>query len=433
MTSLSGVDIKRHLNLFSLYLLYCGAFLYFSIPSLGRPLLELFLVASTISVLWHLPKIWRSPVFLLLGSCVLLQIASWVYCKQNFPQYAGSSPDLKRLGHLFLFVPIAWTLQANSRRPWMLMVLFFAGLSLAPFSMGNGVNEFLGAERPGFGFRNAQHAALMFAMSLVALVAFRKRAFDYCGFAKNVAFLALAFAVLYCVAIVAIADTRGVFLGLLAGVLLAGMVLLLKSMRPKRREVLMVVTLAMIMAASLSLMSNPFFRWLSEVETVKLLVSGDTSSIPKDTSSGIRIHTWIEGWKWFVRSPLVGWGENGKNLAIKESSALPESVRNEFGHLHNSYMETLVNNGILGLAFLIALHVWIGGTVIKACRQKGIKDVQFFSLVAGTLWLTANFFESFMFYRTGVMVFGISSASLLAASGYNFGVSSPADRNERLS
>jgi len=127
----------------------------------------------------------------------------------------------------------------------------------------------------------------------------------------------------------------------------------------------------------------------------------------------------------------VGWGENGKNLAIKESSTLPEAVRNEFGHLHNSYLETLVNNGILGITLLFALHAWLGITVIKACRKRGVGDVRVFLVVAGVLWLTANFFESFMFYRSGVMVFGVVSASLLIASGYNFGLSSPMAVKER--
>lgn len=431
MISLSVPDFEKYINRFSLYLLYSGVALYFCIPLLGRSLMELFLIVSIFSVLWSLPKIWRSPVFLMLGACVLVQVASWFYCKQNFPQYAGSDPDLKRLGHLFLFLPIAWTLKQNSRAPWVLMTLFFVGLCITPFTCGDGFEAFFDGKRSAFGFRNAEHAALMFAIPLVALVVFRKRAFDCYDFARKKVVVVLSIAMLYCVSIVAIANTRGVFLGLLAGVLAAGVGMLLKNFKPKKRETLVVVALAMMMALSLSMTPNPLTKWLNEVETVKLLLSGDTSSIPKDTSSGIRIHTWVEGWKWFGRSPWVGWGENGKNLAIKESSALPEAIRIEFGHLHNSYIETLVNNGLLGIALLFALHAWLGATIFKGCRQRGIRDAQVFSLVAGALWLTANFFESFMFYRSGVMMFGIGSASLLTVSGYNFGVSSSAAINER--
>jgi len=426
MISLSGADSKKLFNLFLLYLLYSGALLYFCSPSLGRPLMELFLIASTLSLLWHLPQVWRSPVFFLLGASILVQIASWLYCKQHFPQYAESNPDLKRLGHLFMFLPIAWALRANRRSPWVLVSLFFMGLCLAPFTRGGGFEEFLDGERTGFGFRNAEHTSMVFAISLVALVVFRKRAFDFFASARTAVAAVLVVAVIYCVGILAITNTRGVLLGLLGGIVAAGIGVLLKSVKPKRRDVLVVVALGAIVAISLSMMENPFARWMEEVATVKSLAYGDTSSIPKDTSSGIRIHTWLEGWKWFERSPWVGWGENGKNMAIKESSELPEAIRLEFGHLHNSYMETLVNNGLLGMGLLIALHVWLAATIVKASRARGIRDVQVFSLVAGVLWLTANFFESFMFYRSGVMMFGIGSAALLTASGYSFGATSPA-------
>lgn len=424
MVSLSGADLKNKFHLISLYLLYSGAFFYFSVPSVGRPVLELFLITGVFSLLWHFPRIWRSPVFLLLGACILIQIASWAYCDQNFPQYAKSNPDLKRLGHLFLFLPIAWVLKQNNRSPWALMTIFFLGLCMTPFFQGEGWQAFFDGKRSRFGFRNAQHAALIFAIALVALVVFRKRAFDWFDSAKKFALGALSIAILYCIVIVAIANTRGVFLGLLAGALATATGVLLKNARPRMQEALMMVALVIIIGASLGMTAKPLTRWLGEIETVTSVLSGDAANIPRETSSGIRIHTWIEGWKWFGRSPWVGWGENGQKLAIKESSALPESIRLEFGHLHNSYLETLVNNGIIGITLLFALHAWLATTISRGCRRRGVKDVQLFCLVAGVLWLTANFFESFMFYRSGVMMFGIGSASLLIASGYNFGVSS---------
>ena len=93
MSALTGTEIKKHLNLFSLYLMYCSTFLYFNNPTLGQPAFKLFLITSIISILWHLPQIWRSPAFFLFGAAILIQIASWMVCKNNFPQYAESDPD----------------------------------------------------------------------------------------------------------------------------------------------------------------------------------------------------------------------------------------------------------------------------------------------------------------------------------------------------
>ncbi|MEN8667925.1 MAG: O-antigen ligase family protein, partial [Ketobacter sp.] len=142
------------------------------------------------------------------------------------------------------------------------------------------------------------------------------------------------------------------------------------------------------------------------------------------SNSGIRLHSWVEGLHWFKQSPWLGWGENGKLLAIKESKVLPDTIRSQFGHLHNSYLETLVNNGIIGFTLVLCLYGWLVATITSGCRKNGVADVSSFMLTAGTLWLVANIFESFMFYKTGVLLFGICSAALLNASGYRFGATS---------
>jgi len=421
MSSPFWTDTKKHLNLFSLYLLYCSAFLYFNNPSLGEPALKLFLITSLISILWHLPTLWRNPIFFLLIASIMIQIASWFYAKNFFPEYAEPDPDLKRLGHLFLFIPIAWILQANNRSPWMLMTVFFVGICITAFTRGDGLAEF-SQGRPALGLRNAQHPAMMFAISLVILLAFRKRALQFYDSSNGKIILALSAGIVYCIYIIGITNTRGVLLGLLASLLIVGASQILKkNAKLKKRKIVNTLILVMAVTASLSITSNPFKKWFSEVETVKSLASGEPEHIPKTTSSGIRIHTWIEGWHWFLKSPWVGWGENGKKLAIKESSSLPDNIRERFGHLHNSYVETLVNNGIIGLTLLLLLHGWLATAILRSCQTNRLKDVHLCTIAAGTLWLTANFFESYMFYETGVMIFGVGSAALLNASGYKFG------------
>lgn len=414
-------DTKKHLNLFSLYLLYCSAFLCFNNPSLGEPALKLFLITSLISILWHLPTLWRNPIFFLLIASILIQIASWFYAKNFFPEYAELDPDLKRLGHLFLFIPIAWILQANNRSPWMLMTVFFVGICITAFTRGDGLAEF-SQGRPALGLRNAQHPAMMFAISLVTLLAFRKRALQFYHSSNGKIILALSIGIIYCIYIIGITNTRGVLLGLLAGLLVVGASQLLKkNTKLRKREIVTALLLVIAVAVSLNTTSNSSAKWLRVVETVKSLASADLESIPKTTSSGIRIHTWIEGWHWFTKSPWIGWGENGRKLAIKESSTLPDTIRERFTHLHNSYVETLVNNGIMGAALILLLHGWLAITILRSCQENRQTDVRLCTLAAGTLWLTANFFESYMFYKTGVMIFGIVSAALLNSSGYKFG------------
>lgn len=427
MSASTGTEIKKHLNLFSLYLMYCSTFLYFNNPTLGQPAFKLFLITSIISILWHLPQIWRSPAFFLFGAAILIQIASWMVCKNNFPQYAESDPDFKRLGYLFLFIPIAWILQANNRAPWMLLFVFFVGLCIMPFTRGEGLSEFIEAKRSGFGLRNAQHPALMFTTLLIALLVFFNRARRHFDNSSSKIIMAFTAASAYCIIIIAITNTRGVLLGLFIGMaaLLIHRLFLTPGANKRNHKTGVIVLLVACLSSSALFLSDTFSqRWQGAFDAADALLTGNLEDISTRSNSGIRLHSWVEGLHWFKQSPWLGWGENGKLLAIKESKVLPDTIRSQFGHLHNSYLETLVNNGIIGFTLVLCLYGWLVATITSGCRKNGVADVSSFMLTAGTLWLVANIFESFMFYKTGVLLFGICSAALLNASGYRFGATS---------
>lgn len=423
MKALLNDSVLRHVNAFSLYMLYCTALFYFSNSSLGAPTYRLFLISSIISLLFSSSERWRNFALLAIAASVVVQVSSWAYSLSHHPGFAEPDPNFKRLTSLLLFVPVAWTLYANRRRPWFLLSVFFVGLCVVPFTKGDGLEEFSG-NRSDFGMLNAQHSAMVFSIALLALLVFSKRILASSTLSRNATVAIYLAAVLYCVAIVVLSNTRGVFLGLL----LAFVVALVFGFRYRffatRRNMALVVVSVLLIGVGMIWGSDRMLdRWEQEAPDLNRIASGDLDAISKRSSSGIRLHSWAEGWDWFLDNPVLGWGANGMKLVIKQSNALPEDLRKGFGHLHNSFLEVLVNNGLMGLVFLLSIYYWLWRYVFAAGERALDQDVRLFAASACCMWLVANCFESYMFYKSGVMVFGVVAGSLMSLGMFSSGES----------
>src|SRR5699024_5039042 len=100
-------------------------------------------------------------------------------------------------------------------------------------------------------------------------------------------------------------------------------------------------------------------RLAAESDVIERIVEWRFDEIPY-TSVGNRINTWRAGMDWIAKRPLVGWGGEGRNLAIKHTQWVPDHVKEEYGHLHNYFLELWVAYGLLGVAVMLALAVWVG-------------------------------------------------------------------------
>jgi O-antigen ligase len=74
-----------------------------------------------------------------------------------------------------------------------------------------------------------------------------------------------------------------------------------------------------------------------------------------NTSSGIRLMLWQQAWQAFQEKPLLGLGSGrfSAYLAERVEQKQAPAYLAQFGHAHNQYLETLANNGALGLAALL--------------------------------------------------------------------------------
>ena len=405
---------QGHLNTFALYLLYCTALLCFSNPAMGEATLKLFLCVCLITMLCKWQETLRNPALYLLLLSIGVQYGSWEYSQQHHPQYAEARANLKYLGAIFLFIPIAWTLRQNNRQPWFLVMVFLIGLCLTPFVKGHGFEEFA-HYRSKFGTRNPQHAALLFAIALLGLTVFAKRILQINTQTYRTTIILLATAMAFCLSVLVATNTRGVILGLLLALMPALVFYLRRREQPiDRRIVLVLLSLGLMVVVIFMSSEQLRARWYIDSPTISAILHGDLNKIPDRTNSGIRIHSWVEGWKWFLESPIIGWGANGRTLVVEQSDALPIDIRFSFGHLHNSFIEILVNYGILGALLLVLTYGWLWRTIMKRARYNHDENVRLFLASFGVLWITANCFEPHIFFKTGMMVFGIVMGALLS-------------------
>lgn len=78
------------------------------------------------------------------------------------------------------------------------------------------------------------------------------------------------------------------------------------------------------------------------------------------------------------------------------------------GHLHSTYVDTLVNFGLLGLALFLGILGWTLVRAWQAWRQDYMSSEMFLFLLAFSIyWLTINLTESYMYYSTGQYAFAL--------------------------
>jgi O-antigen ligase len=177
--------------------------------------------------------------------------------------------------------------------------------------------------------------------------------------------------------------------------------------------ILLVVTILTIVSVGTPLKKIVTNRLAVEKTTVMKIFQGDASDLSY-SSAGIRVHYWIEAWSWIKQRPLVGWGGNGNRLVIKLSKEFPESVKKEYRHLHNSYLDLLVNFGALGGLLYLSLLAWLvvrGISAWKSGRMPG--DVLIFFLSFLLFWSIINCFESYIFFSSGNFVFALICGGIL--------------------
>lgn len=362
----------------------------------------------------------RAPMILLLVF-IAVQLLSWSLGLWQYPQWATDDPRLQDLAKLFIFISVAWWLGGSTRNTliiWSLAALgFLIATLLAP--AGNGWATGLTGQRVGFDIRNQQHASMLFGVTLLGLTCFARR--FWLAEKKRALWVTVWGAgMVVAIAGIAVGQTRAVWLSasaaMTAGLALWAAMALLKGRT--RRLLPYLAGIALSLAVVSGILAETFgdtlnHRFHKESGVVSQLMKGDIAEVPY-TSIGIRINSWMAASQWIAERPLTGWGPEGRNLVMSETTWLPDWVLKQYGHLHNYFMETWVEYGLVGVLAMGSLAIWIGRATWLAWRNGEMpNDMACFGIVFFVYWMIINQFESYNSFSTGQFVHNLVVGGLI--------------------
>jgi len=113
--------------------------------------------------------------------------------------------------------------------------------------------------------------------------------------------------------------------------------------------------------------------------------------------------------------PLTGFGAKIRKSVIQGSDILPDHIKKNFGHFHNSYIEFTLAYGLVGLVFLLSVFIWVNYRMYHIAKNdKRYKSIWYFTFYGSVFMAVINIFESYVFFWTGVY-----SMSILLAPAYS--------------
>ncbi|UTW00190.1 O-antigen ligase family protein [Marinomonas rhizomae] len=358
---------------------------------------------------------------------LIFQFISWALSVYVTPEWARETPQLDKVTRWFTFIPLAWWIAQRKSAIWLIWGSAALGILISPWVTGEGIPEIirgLNGERVFFGLRQAQHTSLFFGIILIGLLCFTRKIITFNKWLT----LPLSLTILYCLLIIYINSSRQAWLALLlTAFFMASYFTLKRFNRATGKQ--KVITISIFFAGILSLgsliASNDTIidRVMVEKEALSAIASLDFDDVPY-SSFGIRLHSWVAATDFIKEKPIFGWGSNGRTLVMKHTEWLPDWVQNDFGHLHNTYIEMLVNFGIIGLVFYLFMWIYMAKSLFKEIRKGMIeKNIGYFFMSFSFFWSIMNCFEAYQNFWTGVFYFTVFMTGIQASiwrSKYQF-------------
>lgn len=403
---------------YSLSMLFCC--LIFALTKISytyiSDLFQTILFLGTLLALYiERNKIIKDRVFIIIILSLFIPILSWINSKVFIPEHSLSSPKISAIINFYFFFFIAFWLDGNKKYIYLFWLCFVFGCILTTISYSdhflNDIISGLKGYRIDFSYVNANHSAALFGMcTLLGLYYLPRIIKNNCRKYLHLEKLFYLFVFLFCFFVTLATQSRQVWLALTTSILI---VISLKSFSfTNKRMVIIYLTIGVLilLTSLISILNIPFVynRVTHEFDFIPLFISGDINQIPF-TSMGIRLHFWFESIAWIKQYPLFGIGQNGRELVIALSENLPEYIRNEFSHLHNGHIETIVNYGLLGYLSFIAMFYYI----IKSSKHyKASNEFLILAIAFISYFFMINMFESFLSFKSGAYLFNCMAAGI---------------------
>jgi O-antigen ligase len=386
---------------------------------------EVASVASTIgglTGLWGLFKYGKEVdshiLFRFVWIAIILQLISWGLSQYTTPEWAEDYPKIDKITRWFVFIPMAWWIAQYKNAIWLIWGCAALGILVSPWVTGEGIPEIirgLNGERVFFGLRQAQHTSLFFGVILIGLLCFTRKIINI----KKWLTIPLLLTIAYCLLIIYINSSRQAWLALLLTAFFMASYFTIKRFNRatgKKKLVTLSLFLGGMLCLSAVIANNNTIvdRVMEEKEALEAIATLDFDDVPY-SSFGIRLHSWVAASEFIKEKPIFGWGSNGKTLVMKKTEWLPDWVQNGFGHLHNTYIQILVNFGLVGLAFYLFIWMYMTNSLFKEIHKGTIKkDIGYFFMSFLCFWSIMNCFEAYQNFWTGVFYFTIFMTGIQA-------------------
>lgn len=367
---------------------------------------NIIIFGSLPALFYNFPNYNKSIFWLALIS-ILLQIISWAHALAYIPEFAKSSPDLKPLSSLFLFVLIAiWIDGSNLRRIALFssVILSFVSTAFYDIYTNDSLSLALSGYRIDYGMHNAQFTSMLsvvvciLTVYMLAKLPDKRKVVKLSLYALGSSVIAFALFSLYA------SQSRQVWLAVIVLLSLAPIVLVGTKHIRKLVITYSLLTVTLIGIFQLGTVKQRVFY---ESSIISILIQGNWDNIPM-TSIGLRVNSWLEASKWIVERPILGSDFNAISYVTRTAEKFQTEELQGFGHLHNYYLEVWVAFGIVGLIFLAVFYREIAVNVVN---HQG-KEERYLLYSFLIFWFIISMFESYNHKFLGLYIHTIILAGL---------------------
>jgi O-antigen ligase len=362
----------------------------------------------------------KNVVFWLLLIGCLIQLVSWFASTMTIPELAQPYPNVKPFSYLMVFLVVAFWLKGSVKRSILTLFAFSIGSLFTLFYYSDFTTQFMNGmhgSRVDFGYRNAQHGSLIIGASFIFVFWWLYVLVPQKINKKELAITSLLLFLVFLGALLMMLQSRQSWLALIITIFFSPWLyaFFIDKLSPRKITICyMIILLIGFAIYHIDFVSSRIYAGFTHSGDLHNILSGNWREV-KDLSIGIRLQTWREAINWFGVHPIFGTGDGSRSLVITQSTVLPEFIKAEFRHLHNSNFETAVSYGIAGIIFTYILMIYPVYKTVTSDAPVIIKGVAISFLI---YWLIINNFESFLYMRSGQWVFNAFMGAVYTFSLY---------------
>ncbi|HYW76103.1 MAG TPA: O-antigen ligase family protein [Gammaproteobacteria bacterium] len=383
-----------------------------------------------LALLWNGRRAWRdlwpNPVFrfMLLWLGYLIALAIWAALEVPVP--AGAQLEGLRFYGRILYVPlVGWWIGRDARSIRSVALLVLVGLLIAvgmhvdwhqPFASLH-LTDGSASNRSGFGL-NPEHMGLIAVSAVFGLVAFVRgwigslRQPRWLLGLRSLAWLAL---VVLAFQVLIVSGTRADWLaGLVVG-LVGAAVFVWRQLRgggwvPAALVVAGVLAVGVGVGANLQGVTA---RMTGDSGTFAKILHGQYSQI-HSADIGSRLDLWRWGIREWTQRPVFGWGPGSRKPMLVRSD-VPKYVTSHLKHLHNTYLELLFGQGVVGFLLFAGLWGLLAARVQRRIAERAIPPTMgwlLLSLLA--VFALASGVESYVVVQLGWSYMALLGGAMFA-------------------